>query len=138
MQQLVARIAETEGSQCDSDAIRWQTWAQQQLSADPSLTVSTLFLSATGGDTSNQPGVNFTFDTWLFDALNRAFHPTIDGQDGVMSIMLSAYSATPPHTVSNGAFALTSETGVARRTAPVEREDVPVVTPAPKPKAFRA
>ena len=55
-----------------------------------------------------------------------------------MSIMLSAYSATPPNTVSNDAFALTSETGLACRTAPVEHEDVPIVTPAPKPKAFRA
>ena len=54
-----------------------------------------------------------------------------------MSILLSAYSATPPNTVGNGALALTSETGLARRTAPVEREDVPVVTLAPKPKAFR-
>ena len=111
-------------------AIQWQIWATNELALDPSLTVSSGWASVLRSDK-----LNTASNTWVFDALNRAFHPTIDGQDGIKNVLLSAYTATPP---STGAYALQTETSLERRTAMVERADVPEVTQVPKPRRFTA
>ena len=62
----------------DSMAIQWQKWAKDALALDPSLTVSSGWASVLESD-----NLNTASNTWVFDSLNRAFHPTIDGQDGI-------------------------------------------------------
>ena len=114
----------------DPMAIQWQIWANSELAVNASLTVSTAWANALGSDKLNTAG-----NTWVFDSLNRAFHPTMDGQDGIMNVLLSAYTATPP---STGAYALQTETSLERRTAMVERADMPEITQAPKPRKFTA
>ena len=83
-------------------------------------------------------GFNITSNTWLFDGLNRAFHPTVDGQDGIKNVLLAAYKAHPPNGGGNGAYALTPVGTLAKRTVAVEALDEPVVTVAPKARAFMA
>ena len=114
----------------DSMAIQWQKWANDALAVDPSLTVASGWASVLGSD-----NLNTASNTWVFDSLNRAFHPTIDGQDGIKNVLLSAYTATPP---STGAYALQTETSLERRTAIVERADLPEITQVPKPRRFTA
>lgn len=111
-------------------AIQWQTWANNELALDSSLTPSPAWAGAYGSD-----DLNTASGTWVFDALNRAFHPTIDGQDGIMSVLLSASTAVPP---STGAYALQTETSLERRTAMVEKAGVAEITQAPKPRKLTA
>ena len=83
-----------------SDAIQWQTWAEQQLAIDLSLTVNNFFTqhgTGNGNGASNGVGLNIMSNTSLFDGLNRAFHPTVDGQDSIKNVLLAAYQAHPPN-----------------------------------------
>ena len=95
---------------------------------------------------------------WVFDALARAFHPTIDGHNGIKDVILSVYTATPPSTNCDGCVALQSVSALlpasVKRDVPAGAE-VPEVTEVPEvkrialpdaaaseithmPKAFRA
>jgi hypothetical protein len=52
--------------------------------------------------------------------------------------LLAAYKAHPPNGGGNGAYALTPVGTLAKRTVAVEALDEPVVTVAPKARAFMA
>ncbi|CAF9919227.1 MAG: hypothetical protein HETSPECPRED_003979 [Heterodermia speciosa] len=72
----------------DAIATMYQSWAQTALDTDPSLQIAGL----SGNGTVDVSGST----EWIFDGLARAFHPTVDGHDGIRLEVLSAYSAKPP------------------------------------------
>ncbi|KAL8791624.1 MAG: hypothetical protein Q9195_005773 [Heterodermia aff. obscurata] len=70
----------------DAIATMYQSWAQTALAADPSLQISGLSSNASGNGTVDVTGSL----EWVFDGLARAFHPTIDGHDGIRLDVLDA------------------------------------------------
>ena len=89
--------------------------ANSALQSNSSLRLSTYWTNITGIK-GGQVSVSDSSWHWIFDALARAFHPTIDGQDGIKNAVLAAYSSDPPK-VANATVAANSSTPVVATPA---------------------
>lgn len=106
----------------------YQSLAAAGQNADPSITIS----SANKNVTTNGTVDIYGDAEWIFDALARAFHPTIDGHDGIRLEVLSAYTGSPPGPNCDGCVALQSATSVVGVTTPTA-ESTSTTTPASTP-----
>ena len=105
---------------------QYQAWAAQELQSNSTSRVSKQFMSELG--IQGQISI-YGSGQWVFDALARAFHPTIDGHNDIKNVILSVYTATPPGTNCDGCVALQSATTLDVPTSAAKR-DVPAVTQA--------